>query len=436
MNIFTVLLRKEIKELLTRQLVISIAAMIFVFYVIGKSVGSHSRASGASNSIVVMDLDRSELSARLLKAMGGGKTPIKPSAFTGIASAMAAPEHAAENSFLVIPDGLARSVEEGRPSRLEFYSRFRKDASGMGPAMAASRIRKVSALAAAEASAYALERKAPGLPPAFLRDPAPAEEYVVIDGRTEKVPLGQVVGFIQSQSYFFPIAVFFIVILSAQMIMTAVATEKENKTLETLLSSPVDRRLLVLSKLTASSIIAAALSVAYMLGMRSFMGGITGAAESASASAAAAGPALAKLGLVITTQGYLVIGLSVLFCILCALSMAFILGILSEDVKSIQAMLMPLMMPLMISYLMPIFIDLSTAGWGIKALLYAIPFTHAFMAPQNVMMGNFARAGWGIAYQAAVFAVFVTLAARLFSGDALLTLRLRLPGARKKAAAQ
>jgi ABC-2 type transport system permease protein len=114
--------------------------------------------------------------------------------------------------------------------------------------------------------------------------------------------------------------------------------------------------------------------------------------------------------------------------------MAFILGILSEDVKSIQAMLMPLMMPLMISYLMPIFIDLSTAGWGIKALLYAIPFTHAFMAPQNVMMGNFARAGWGILYQAAVFAVFVTLAARLFSGDALLTLRLKFPGARKPAA--
>jgi ABC-2 type transport system permease protein len=434
MNIFLVLLKKEMKELLTRQLVLSIAAMIFVFYVIGKSVGSHSRASGAANSIVVMDLDRSELSARLLKAMGGGKTPLKPSSFTDIASAMAAPEHESENSFLVIPDGLARSVEEGHPSRLEFYSRFRKDASGMGPAMAASRIRKVSALAAAEASVYALERKAPGLPPAFLRDPAPAVEYVVVDGRTEKVPLGQVVGFIQSQSYFFPIAVFFIVILSAQMIMTAVATEKENKTLETLLSSPVDRRLLVLSKLAASSIIAAALSVAYMLGMRSFMGGITGAADGA--SAAAAGPALAKLGLVIAPQGYLVIGLSVLFCILCALAMAFILGILSEDVKSIQAMLMPLMMPLMISYLMPIFIDLSTAGWGIKALLYAIPFTHAFMAPQNVMMGNFARAGWGILYQAAVFAVFVTLAARLFSGDALLTLRLKLPGGRRGNGAQ
>jgi hypothetical protein len=50
------------------------------------------------------------------------------------------------------------------------------------------------------------------------------------------------------------------------------------------------------------------------------------------------------------------------------------------------------------------------------------------MAPQNVMMGNIPQVVWGIIYQAAVFAAFVTLAARLFSGDALLTLRLKLPG--------
>ena len=41
------------------------------------------------------------------------------------------------------------------------------------------------------------------------------------------------------------------------------------------------------------------------------------------------------------------------------------------------------------------------------------------------MMGNTAQVLWGIAYQAAVFALLVTLAARLFSGEALLTLRLK-----------
>ena len=428
MNIFLVLLKKEIKELLTKQLVLTIAATLLVFHVIGKAVGSHNKASAARNTIVLLDLDRTPLSARVAKAVAAAKTALKPAPETDIKAALAAPEHAAENSFMLIPAGLEAEVTAGRPAGIEYYSRFRRQASGLGPAIAASRIRRTAQAASAEISSALLEKGLPGLSPAFLRDPAPATEFAVINGRTAQVSLSQVIGFIQSQSFFFPVAVFFIVILSAQMIMTAVASEKENKTLETLLSSPLDRRLLVMSKLAASTLIAAALSGAYMLGMRSFMAGVTGLGADPSVAVAAAGPALAELGLTLSGTGYMLIGLSVMFCILCALSIAFILGILSEDVKSIQTMMTPLMMPLMLAYLLPIFIDMSTAHAGLKFLLYAIPFTHAFMAPQNVMMGNIQQVVWGIIYQAAVFAAFVTLAARLFSGDALLTLRLKLPG--------
>jgi ABC-2 type transport system permease protein len=428
MNIFFILLKKEIKELLTKQLILTIAATLLVFHVLGKAGGSHNKSSAARNTIVLLDLDRTPLSARVALAVTAAKTALKPAEETDIKAALASAEHAAENSFMVIPAGLEAEVTAGRPSGIEYYSRFRKQASGLGPAIAASRIRRTSQAASAEISTALLERGLPGLSPAFLRDPAPATEFAVINGRTAQVSLSQVIGFIQSQSFFFPVAVFFIVILSAQMIMTAVASEKENKTLETLLSSPLDRRLLVMSKLAASTLIAAALSGAYMLGMRSFMAGVTGLGADPSVAVAAAGPALAALGLTLTGTGYLLIGLSVMFCILCALSIAFILGILSEDVKSIQTMMTPLMMPLMLAYLLPIFIDMSTAHAGLKFLLYAIPFTHAFMAPQNVMMGNIPQVVWGIIYQAAVFAAFVTLAARLFSGDALLTLRLKLPG--------
>ena len=412
MNIFFVLLKKEIKELLTRQLLFTIVATLLVFQLIGGLVGSHNKASAARSGIVLLDLDRTALSGRVTKALGGGKAKLTLYAGGGIETALAAPELGAENSFMVIPAGLEGELKAGRPASVEFYSRFKKNASGLGPAMSASRIRRAAQAASAEISAWLLERNAPGLAPAFLMDPAPAREFAVVDGRTAEVSLAQVIGFIQSQTFFFPVAVFFIVILSAQMIMTAVASEKENKTLETLLSSP--------------SLIAALLSGAYMLGMRSFMAGVTGLGADPSVAVAAAGPALAKLGLMLTTSGYLLVGLSVLFCILCALSIAFILGIMAEDVKSIQAM----MTPLMLAYLMPIFIDLSTAHTGLKVLLYAIPFTHAFMAPQNVMMGNYSQVLWGIAYQAAVFAACVTIAARLFSGDALLTMRFRFPGSR------
>lgn len=430
MNIFFVLLKKEIKELLTRQLLFTIIATLLVFQLIGGLVGSHNKASAARSGIVLLDLDRTPLSGRVAGALAAAKTKMVRCEAGGIAAALADPGLYAENSFMVIPAGLEASVKAGRAANIEFYSRFKKNASGLGPAMSASRIRRTAQTASAEISTWVLERNLPGLAPDFLRDPAPAREFAVVDGTTVEVSLSQVIGFMQSQTFFFPVAVFLIVILSAQMIMTAVASEKENKTLETLLSSPLDRRMLVMSKLTASSLIAVLLSGAYMLGMRSFMAGVTGIGADPSVAVSAAAPALARLGLMLNSSGYLLIGISVLFCILCALSVAFILGIMAEDVKSIQAMMTPLMMPLMLAYLMPIFIDLSTAHTGLKVLLYSIPFTHAFMAPQNVMMGNISQVLWGIAYQAAVFAVCVTIAARLFSGDALLTLRFKFPGLR------
>lgn len=120
MNIFLVLLKKEIKELVTRQLLFTIAATLLVFHVIGKSVGSHNRASAANNVIVLLDLDRSELSARVTAALAAAKTRIKPSSAPDIESALAAPETAADNSFMVIPAGLQAEVTAGRASSIAY----------------------------------------------------------------------------------------------------------------------------------------------------------------------------------------------------------------------------------------------------------------------------------------------------------------------------
>lgn len=423
MSLFFILVRKEIKELVTKQLVLSIAAMLFIFHVIGKYTGEQSKASAARNTVVLVDLDRSALSGLVIAGLEkkGYRVALVPGG--SAKAALFLPQYADENSFVTLPAGMQKTLDAGKKPELGFYVKFKKSISGIGSAMSASRSGKVISRVNGELSDYAIKKKSPSADPAFLKEPMIAAEYVAVGPNMARVPVSQVLAFAQSQTYFFPIAVFFIVILSAQMVMTAVASEKENKTLETLLSSPIDRRLLVVSKLSASAFIAAALSGAYMLGMRSFMSGITGAAGSQ--TAASARSALEKLGMMITPQGYLLIGASVLLCILCALAMAFILGVLAEDVKSIQGMMTPLMMMLMLSYLLPLFIDLDLAPAGLKFLLYVIPFTHAFIAPQNVMSGNGAQVLWGIIYQAWVFALFVTIAGRLFSGEALLTLKLR-----------
>ena len=58
--------------------------------------------------------------------------------------------------------------------------------------------------------------------------------------------------------------------------------------------------------------------------------------------------------------------------------------------------------------------------------MYAIPFSYPFIAMPSLMLGDVGIVLWGIAYEAVWFVIFVVIAARIFSSDRILTMRLRL----------
>ncbi len=423
MRIFFILLKKEIKEMLTIPLIVSLVAVLFVFYMIGSVVGKQNKTSAARNNVVVLDFDKSGLSKRIIKSLTDGEYIVKDASSGNLLDAFSNHEYEEESFFMVIPKGLERDFNLEKKHTIEIYARFNKNLSGYSSSYSASKIRKGIERINKDLGVHIIEKKFPLANVEFIKNPVLMEEFVVIGDSIARVSVKRVLLFVHSQTYFFPIAVFFLVFMAAQMIMTAVAGEKENKTLETLLSSPIDRRILVISKLSAAAIVAALLSGGYMFGMRSFMSGIMG--QKTAGIALSAQDAFVKLGLIMGPADYLMIGVSLLFCILCALVIALILGVLSEDVKSVGATMTPLMMLIMISYLLPMFIDIGRASFVVKLLLYSIPFTHAFIAPQNILAHNHAAVMWGIVYQAVIFAIFVTIAGKIFSGEALLTFKLR-----------
>jgi len=120
-----------------------------------------------------------------------------------------------------------------------------------------------------------------------------------------------------------PIVLMLVIILASQMIAASIAGEKENKTLETLLSTPVARGALVTAKMTASGIVALVSAAAYMVGMNSYMGSLIG---DTGGTSTVVSQAIQKLGLVFNAQGYVLLGLSVFAGIMVALSISVILG--------------------------------------------------------------------------------------------------------------
>jgi ABC-2 type transport system permease protein len=138
-----------------------------------------------------------------------------------------------------------------------------------------------------------------------------------------------------------------------------------------------------------------------------------------------------QLGLAFGPLDYALLGLTLFAGILLALSIAIILGAFAENVKSVQSLLTPLMVLLLIPYFLTLFLDLSVLPSAVRIAVMAIPFTYPFITGPALFLGNYGLVWFGILYQLLWFAVFVVIAARVFSSDRILTMKLNW-GRRKR----
>ncbi|MCK5670361.1 ABC transporter permease subunit, partial [Candidatus Bathyarchaeota archaeon] len=76
---------------------------------------------------------------------------------------------------------------------------------------------------------------------------------------------------VMSQSIMLPIMIMMMVMFAIQMAATSIALEKEQKTLEILMTLPVSRMTILGGKLSGSIVIALAGAVSYLIGFGSYM---------------------------------------------------------------------------------------------------------------------------------------------------------------------
>ena len=76
---------------------------------------------------------------------------------------------------------------------------------------------------------------------------------------------------------------------------------------------------------------------------------------------------------------------------------------------------MPIMMLAMVPYMISILADINALPGVLRYAVYAIPFTHTFMAIPNLMFGNRLIFFAGLIYQIIVFIVCIFFALRILS---------------------
>jgi len=422
MNKFLNLLFKEIKELINLQLLISLLFTVFLFYFIGQMAKTEMKKAMRTQKIAVLNLDDSPFSSQLIENLKTANFQAEMVKSRVKQEAIDATRASDTNLLLVIPQGFGQSLETQEIKEIETYS-YLRTFSIVGSRSSVIINAVIKAINEYLSNDY-LKKKIPDLSPEKIKNPIRSKDFVIVKDRMAEGKAEAIAGFVSSQSIFVPIILMMIIIYASQMVISAIAMEKQNKTLETLLTVPISRTSIVTAKMLASGLVGLISAVIYMVGIRSYLGGVMGDIGQA-AAASGVTSVIQKLGLAMDTKGFIILGVSLFFAILVALALATILGVLAEDYRSAQSLIMPLIFLVMIPYFLSFFSDPKTLSLPAKILLYAIPFSHPFLTSQNLLLENYSAVLYGILYMLAVFIVLILIAARIFSTDRVLTMKLK-----------
>lgn len=218
---------------------------------------------------------------------------------------------------------------------------------------------------------------------------------------------------ISSKTMMIPIIIMIIIMMVGSIVISSMGSEKENKTLETLLTLPIKRTTIVTGKIIAAAIVGLVYGLAYMAGMSIYMGALMDTTST--------GINLDDLGLSLGITDYALIMVSMFLSIICALGICMILGAFAKNYKSAQTMTMPLSILAMIPMFVIMFSGWYGSGLGIQAILFAIPFSHPMISMQALMYNDFTLVFSGIAYMFVFAVVTIIITVKLYGSDILVT---------------
>ena len=433
---FINLLKKELKELINAQMIISLVVVMFLLMAVGNIMSSTiDEVSKTEYKISLDDRDNTDFTKSIISKMKENGTVATPVDTQGDDYAAILKDNNLD-SIIIIPQGFTEAIDNKEKPQLITVSRMES------AAMMSNISNHVSDVAdLISGCIYEELSQRAGITQEeleYMSSPVNISDNTVVDDKSANISVETIMSSVMMKNQILPIIVFVLIMMVSQTIMSAIANEKIDKTLETLLSAPVSRSSIIRAKMLAAAIVAMINAVFYMIGFSTLMSKGMGSTintsmnvEEIAGNIGSVGDIvsteskLSQLGLSLSVTDYLLVGLQLFITIMICLSVSIILGALVNDVKSSQTMIMPLMMLAMIPYMISIFADVNSLPAAVKILVYAIPFTHTFSAMSNLMFGHDIIFFAGLAYQIIVLTVCMFFSLRLFNSDKILTISLK-----------
>ncbi|HXZ24529.1 MAG TPA: ABC transporter permease [Methanomassiliicoccales archaeon] len=405
------IIRKEVKELLTPSALIPIIIMALVFGSIGSMVGGSTQKLSEKPTIGVIDLDHSPLSQFVYTQYDHASKIIYNQ--SDVQAGIDAVRAGQGVALIVINPGFESNISSNHTGSARIV--WVLEGASIIDSISVAPVSSINAIVLNNLSRYIIDHHITDNSSVVLQPVSVSEDTVFKGHMMAGVNPGTIQSVVQQQGIIVPVIVLMVIIMAGSMVVSSMGMEKENKTLETLLTLPVKRTSIVLGKLVGAAIVGLIVAVIYMFGFSYYMSSLTVSAPID----------LAKYGMTLNMFDYLLVGVSLFLALVCGLALCMILGIFTKNYKAAQSMTLPVTLLAMVPMFITMFADFNTLPTAIQALVFGIPFSHPMMAMKELMFGNTAMVLAGIAYEAIFAAVAMFIAVTLFKKDILLTGRAK-----------
>jgi ABC-2 type transport system permease protein len=415
------MIKKEVKELLTPATIIPIIIMAVVFASLGGVIGGAQDSLQQKPVIGVIDQSQSDLSGIAFSALNSTSKIVYSYNGTDVSKVQEGLGRIqSENgaALIILPANFSQRISANQSAMVQIY--WMMKGAGALEGVQSSVVSLSLAQMDHNISAYLIDQKAQ-VNAGVILTPTYLSETTVFKGREMNgISPAAISSVMTGQGIVVPLIIVMVVIMAGSMVITSMGTEKENKTLETLLTLPVRRSSIVIGKLAGAAIVGLIMAVIYMIGMGYYMDSLT------SSSAID----LSKYGIGLGIFDYILVGISLFLALISALGLCMLLGIFTKNYKAAQSMTMPITFLALIPMFVLIFSDFDTLPFVGQALLFAIPFSHPMIAMRSLMFGNSGIVIAGIIYEAIFASVTMFIAVSLFKKDIVLTGMPKRPGKR------
>ncbi len=414
---------KEVKELIRDpKILIGVILMpIIMFPIMGSAINisttSVQRAL-ITASFAIYNEDEGTVTESLLNYLYRNNTVI-PIEADGIENALIKYQETNATTLLWIKEGYSSNISNGLKGELKVYANLKSlsIAETSSTDAIGSLLNYYAYFLSLANINNLLEQAGASGEASIVRNPLSVDYQSIIKGNVIDVAPSQIVQVIMSQSVMLPVMVMVMLMFAIQMAATSIAIEKEQKTLETLMTLPVSRMVILSGKLAGSIVVAVAGAIAYMIGFGYYMTAAFSFAPELTTMSTQ------DIALSIQPLGTLLLGVNIFVTLVSGLALAISLATFTDNVRSAQSLTGFLTIPVILPAIILMFSDISMLPRSIQTILLIIPYTHSIIASKAAFLGNYYLVLRSIGYITVFTIVVLFIAARIFSTERIITAR-------------